>query len=132
MAKTTFQPEGWPEPPGYSHAVATSGGRLLYVSGQVPLDTSGHVVGAQDFEAQTLRTFENLAAVLGAAGSSFERLVRIGYFVVDLDGAKLQTIRRIRAAFLPAGDPPASTLIGVHRLFHSDVMIEIEAVAELG
>jgi enamine deaminase RidA (YjgF/YER057c/UK114 family) len=128
MAKTTIHPEGWPTPPGYSQAVRS--GALLFISGQVPLDTGGQVIGAQDFESQVVRTFENLAAVLAAGGTSFAKLVRLGYFVVDLDGAKLQTIRRVRSRYLPAGEPPASTLIGVHRLFHPDVQIEIEAVAE--
>jgi enamine deaminase RidA (YjgF/YER057c/UK114 family) len=130
MAKTTFHPDGWPSPPGYSHAVR-AGGPLIFVSGQVPLDASGRVVGPQDFDAQVVKTFENLGAVLAAAGSSFERVVRLGYFVVDLDGAKLHALRRLRGRFLPPSDPPASTLIGVHRLFDPDVLIEIEAVAEV-
>src|SRR5262245_60315543 len=120
MPKTTFHPEGWPQPPGYSQAVKSGG--LLFVSGQVPLDAAGAVIGIQDFEAQVVRTFENLATVLTTAGTSFARVLKVGYFVVDLDGAKLQVIRRVRARFFPAEEPPASTLIGVHRLFHPDVL----------
>ena len=130
MTKTTFHPPGWDQAPGYSHAVLTSGARLLFISGQVAFDEHGGIVGVGDFETQVTRAFENLRAVLEAAGSSFEKVVRLGYFVVDLDGAKLQTIRGIRRSYLPGGDPPASTLIGVARLVRPELLIEIEAVAE--
>jgi enamine deaminase RidA (YjgF/YER057c/UK114 family) len=53
-------PETLPRPVGYSHVVDAQAGRVIYVSGQVPLNAEGHLVGEGDFEAQTRQVFENL------------------------------------------------------------------------
>jgi enamine deaminase RidA (YjgF/YER057c/UK114 family) len=130
MPGQRIHPGGWTVPPGYSHAIASGGGRLLFVSGQVPIDEQGRVVPG-DFEAQVVKVFENLATVLAAGGASFEQVIRFGYFVVGLDDEKLAVVRRVRTRMVVVQEPPASTLIGVQRLYHADVLVEIEAVAEL-
>jgi len=131
MAKRRIiQPAAWPTPPGYSHAVATAR-TLIFVSGQVPLDPSGALVGGDDFEAQTAQVFENLRAVLAGVGGSFDDIVKLTYFVVGLDAARLASVRRVRDRFLGDGPRPASSLLGVAALFRPDVLVEIEAIAEL-
>lgn len=112
-------------PPGYSHAMRAGG--LIFVSGQVAFDASGSVVGAGDMGAQARQAFRNLGAVLDAAGASFADVVKLTYFVRDVQA--VGAIRTIRDEFVAVSNPPASTLVEVSRLFHPELLIEIEAVA---
>jgi reactive intermediate/imine deaminase len=112
-------------PPGYSHAMRAGG--LLFVSGQVPLDASGAVVGVDDMAAQTRQVFRNLGAVLEAAGATFADVVKLTYFVRDISA--VAAIRAARDEFIDTANPPASTLVEVSRLFMPDLLIEVEAVA---
>jgi reactive intermediate/imine deaminase len=112
-------------PPGYSHAVHAAG--LIFVSGQVAFDADGSVVGVGDIGEQARQAFRNLGAVLEAAGSSFADVVKLTYFVRDIDA--VGAIRAARDEFVDTASPPASTLVEVSRLFVPDLLIEIEAVA---
>lgn len=112
-------------PPGYSHAVQAGG--LLFVSGQVPLDADGAVVGVDDMAEQARQAFRNLGAVLEAAGATFADLVKLTYFVRDINA--VAEIRAARDEFIDTTNPPASTLVEVSRLFMPDLLIEVEAVA---
>ncbi|MDR7277850.1 RidA family protein [Catenuloplanes atrovinosus] len=114
-------------PPGYSHAMRAGG--LLFVSGQVPFDEDGAVVGVGDMRAQAERTFHNLGVVLAAAGASFADLVKLTYFVRDVSA--VADVRAARDLFVDVANPPASSLVEVSGLIHPDLLIEIEAVAEL-
>jgi enamine deaminase RidA (YjgF/YER057c/UK114 family) len=100
---------------------------LLFVSGQVPLDADGSVVGVGDMGEQARQAFRNLGTVLEAAGASFADVVKLTYFVRDVDA--VAAIRAARDAFVDTADPPASTLVEVSRLFLPEILIEIEAVA---
>src|SRR5215468_8655541 len=64
------------KPTGYTHAVVATGGRTIYVAGQVALDQSGTIVGKDDFRAQTTQVFENLKKALEAAGATFKNVVK--------------------------------------------------------
>jgi reactive intermediate/imine deaminase len=112
-------------PPGYSHAMLAGG--LLFISGQVPLDGEGRVVGADDMAAQTRQVFGNLGAVLEAAGATFADVAKLTYFVTDINA--IAEIRSARDEFVDTANPPASSLVEVSRLFRPDVLIEVEAVA---
>lgn len=114
-------------PPGYSHAMRAGG--LLFVSGQVPFDGDGAVVGVGDMRAQAEQTFRNLGVVLEAAGASFADLVKLTYFVRDV--AAVADVRAARDLFVNLRNPPASSLVEVSALIHPDLLIEIEAIAEL-
>jgi reactive intermediate/imine deaminase len=116
-----------PPPFGYSLVVDAPAGRIVYLAGQVPLDRNGELVGAGDFEAQTRQVFDNLTAGLEAAGVSWNEVVKLSYFVVDI--GKAAAMRSIRDEYINTESPPASTLVEVSRLFRNDVLIEIEAVA---
>jgi reactive intermediate/imine deaminase len=117
-------------PAGYSHVVEAPASRILYISGQVPLDRNGELVGAGEVATQTRQVFENLSAALAAAGASWSDVVKLGYFLVDV--AHLQIVRAIRDEYVNAERPPASTLVEVSRLFRDDVLIEVEAIAVKG
>lgn len=112
-------------PPGYSHAMQGAG--LIFVSGQVALDPEGAVVGAGDMAEQARQAFRNLGAVLDAAGCSFSDVLKLTYFVRDVEA--VGSIRAARDEFVDTAKPPASTLVEVSRLFMPDLLIEIEAVA---
>jgi reactive intermediate/imine deaminase len=127
VVRRFLSPETLPTPFGYSHVVDVRAARIIYVSGQVPLDRDGQLVGEGDLEAQTRQVFENLQAALDAAGSSWADVVKLNYFLVDVSG--LGAVRAIRDEYVDTAHPPASTLVEVSRLFRDDVLIEIDAVA---
>jgi len=114
---------------GYSHVVSTSGGRTIYVAGQIAMDKDGNIVGKGDLKAQARQVLENVTAALGAAGATFKDVVKANTYVVNLGPDSLAAIREARADFYPAEDPPASTLVGVTALAFPDLLIEIEVVA---
>lgn len=114
------------KPTGYTHVVEVTGGRTIYVSGQVALDQAGAVVGKGDLKAQTRQVFENLKAALAACGASLDHVVKITVFMTDV--SEIQTFREVRDRYF-ATELPASTLVQVVRLARPEFMIEIEAVA---
>ena len=73
---------GLSDPPGYSHAVVASGGRLVTTAGAVPLDAEGNLVGRGDYAAQTLQVLHNLGLALAAAGTSGGNVLKTTVYVV--------------------------------------------------
>lgn len=128
MMEHYVRPDGLPPVSGYSHAVAFSG-RMVVISGQVPADESGRVVGPGDPAAQVRQVFENLTAALAAAGATMEQVVKLTVFLTDL--ADLDDFRRVRDEYISAGRPPASSLVQVSRLVHPEWRVEIEALAAI-
>jgi reactive intermediate/imine deaminase len=126
MRRHHVRPDGLPPTNGYSHAVEFSG-RLVVVSGQVPLDADGQLVGAGDSEAQARQVFENLRTALAAAGATFDDVVKITVFLTDL--ADLETFRRVRNEYLASDTPPASTAVKVAGLVNPAFRVEVEALA---
>jgi reactive intermediate/imine deaminase len=107
---------------------AVRAGDLLFVSGIVPVDAEGTLVGGEDVVAQARAVFETLGRVLAAAGAGPEDVVKVTVFLVDVDDRPL--INPVRQAFF--GDTrPASTLVEISRLAISGARIEVEAVAVL-
>ncbi|TMK78627.1 MAG: RidA family protein [Actinobacteria bacterium] len=122
-----LSPDSLPTPFGYSHVVDASAARLIFVSGQVPLDREGQLVGAGDFEAQARQVFDNLTKALAAADASWADVVKLSYFLTDVN--EIGSVRAIRDEYVNTESPPASTLVEVSSLFRDDVLIEIDAVA---
>jgi reactive intermediate/imine deaminase len=116
-----------PAPVGpYSQAVVHEG--LVYVSGQIPLDPTTGEVAEGEIEAHATRVFENLRAVLEAAGSGLERVLRTSIYLTDLS-----LFPRVNAIYERhfTGDPkPARSTIGVAAL-PLGVQIEVDAVATI-
>lgn len=111
---------------GYSHAV-TAHGRLVAIAGQVAMDENGDLVGGSDARAQTERVFENLGAVLAAAGATFTDVIKLGVFVTDID--ILPIVRDVRDRHVDTAHPPASTAVQVESLFRPGYVVEIDALA---
>jgi reactive intermediate/imine deaminase len=125
----TVNPDSIAPPAGsYSHAVRLEldGAALVFVSGQLPLDAQGRLVGEGDMARQTEQVFENLRAILEANGASFRDVVRIGSYLTDL--SQLAAMREVRVRYL-AEEPPASTLVGVSGLVLPGALLEVELVA---
>jgi enamine deaminase RidA (YjgF/YER057c/UK114 family) len=129
MANQFINPPELNPAAGFSHVAVAGGGRAVYVSGQVSVDATGQVVGKGDFRAQVERTFQNLGTALTAAGATFDHVVKVTYFVVDLKPEHVPVVREVRAKHLNAARPPASSLVGVAALVVPDWLIEIELIA---
>jgi 2-iminobutanoate/2-iminopropanoate deaminase len=111
----------------YSHVAVVSGGRLVYVSGQIAFDENGKVVGTTMAE-QAEQVFRNLKVALAAAGAEFRHIVKMNIYVRDMTAARLQAFREVRSRHL-GQHQPASTLVATPGLVHEDLMLEVEAVA---
>ncbi|MER5526313.1 RidA family protein [Streptomyces sp. NPDC002677] len=119
-------PDGVAPATQYSHVVAATG-RFVAVSGQLPLDEEGRLVGEGDPAAQARQVFENLRRCLAAAGAGFEDVVKLTYFVTDM--AHMPAVREARAAHIPDDRLPASSAIQVAALVAPQFLMEIEAFA---
>ncbi len=103
-------------------------GDLLFVSGIVPVDSDGTLVGGEDVVAQAEAVFMTLERVLAEAGASARDVVKVTVFLTDVDDRP--SINPVRQAFF--GDArPASTLVEVSRLAIPGAKLEVEAVAVL-
>jgi enamine deaminase RidA (YjgF/YER057c/UK114 family) len=116
-------------PTGYSYAAVVSGGKMIFLSGQVGFNKQGEMVGKGDFHAQAAQVFTNLKQALAAAGATPKDIVKLNYYVVGLNHDKLVALRDVRDQYVDKEHPPASTLAGVQALFRDDAMLEVEAVA---
>ncbi|MEU8814473.1 RidA family protein [Actinoplanes sp. NPDC048796] len=121
-----LRPEGTPPTNGYSHAVTVTGA-LVLVSGQVPLDADGQLVGPGDALEQTRQVFRNVAAALAAAGASMSDVVKLTVFLTDL--GDLGAFRTARDEVIDRTKPPASSLVQVAALVDPAFKVEIEAIA---
>ena len=107
---------------------AVRAGDLLFVSGCVPIDGEGNLVGRDDVVAQARQVLANVGAVLAAAGASFADVAKVTVYLTDVDDrARINPVRR--EVFGAAR--PASTLVEVSRLAIEGAKIEVEAVAVL-
>lgn len=114
------------KPTGYTHVVEVTGGRTVYISGQIALDKDGTLVGAGDMKAQAQQVFRNLQAALSAAGATFADVVKMNTYTTDMSQAP--AIREVRARYF--GEvTPASTLVQVVHLARPELMLEIEVIA---
>jgi enamine deaminase RidA (YjgF/YER057c/UK114 family) len=113
---------------GYSPLVVAEG-RLVVISGQVPLDAEGRVVGENDVTEQTHQVFRNLERCLRAAGASFADVARLGFYLTRIDD--LPEVRAVRDQYIDVGRPPASTAVAVSALIRPELLVEVEAFAVL-
>jgi enamine deaminase RidA (YjgF/YER057c/UK114 family) len=119
-------PSGLPPAVGYSHAIAGRG-RLVVVSGQLPLDEKGELVSPEDGLAQARQVFTNLATALEAAGAGPADVVKLGFYLLSF--ADLASVRKARDEFVGVAKPPASTLVQVAGLVVSGARLEVDALA---
>jgi enamine deaminase RidA (YjgF/YER057c/UK114 family) len=115
----------------YSHGMVAPAGEIVVVAGQVGMDRAGRLIGPGDVAGQTKQAFENVRAVLEAAGSAMGRIVRFQTFLThaaDIDGF-MRARREVFPRYFPDGVYPPNTLLVVSRLVQPELLIEIEAMA---
>jgi enamine deaminase RidA (YjgF/YER057c/UK114 family) len=122
-----LQPSGWPAPKGYANGM-TADGRLVVTGGVIGWDSQGHL--PVDFVAQVRQTLSNISAILAEGGARPEHLVRLTWYVVDMEEylANLKTLGQIYRDIFGA-HYPAMALVQVVRLVEQAARIEIEATA---
>jgi len=122
-----LQPTGWPMPRGYANGVAADG-RIVLTGGVIGWDSQGHFpVG---FVAQVRQTLSNIAAILAEGGAGPEHLVRLTWYVVDMD-EYLSSLKELGQAYREVfgSHYPAMALVQVFRLVEKQARVEIEATA---
>ena len=129
MPRRHLSPDTLHKPFGYSHVVEVTGGRLVFLAGQVALDKDGNTVGHGDLRAQTEQVFANIRAGLAAVGADFSSHAKMTTYLTDMSGVAI--LREVRDKYLDLENPPASTAIQVAALARPEWMIEIEVVAVL-
>ena len=114
-----------PAPVGpYSQAVVAGG--FVFASGQIPLDPATGKLVSGEIEAQTERVLDNLRAVLEAAGSSLDRVVRSSVYLVDL--AVFPRMNAVYARYFASDPKPARSTVQVAAL-PLGAQVEIDVVA---
>ena len=122
-----LQPSGWPAPKGYANGMAADG-RLVVTGGVIGWDHHGHL--PTDFVAQVRQTLSNISAILAEGGARPEHLVRLTWYVVDMEEylANLKTLGQVYRDLIGA-HYPAMALVQVVRLVEPAARVEIEATA---
>lgn len=124
-----INPPSLATPPGFTHVVEITGGRTVYISGQIATDQSFRIVGKGDFRVQAQQVFENLKAALAAVGADFTHVVKLNIYLIDI--THLSILREVRDRYVNTHHPPASTAVEVRKLALDELLLEIEAVVSL-
>ncbi len=121
-------PDVWRPFGAFSMAALQGQGQVMYLKGQVSLDSEGCLVGKRDMRAQVRKTLANISAVLGSVGGQMQDIFSLTQHVTDMD------------AFIQAGDIrkeffrepyPVTTTVQVVRLYDIEWLVEIAAIAEI-
>lgn len=129
MNLKAVNPWSWQDSLHFSHAVeAPAGSRVVFLAGQTSVDPDGRPLYPGDMGSQLERAFENLELVLEQAGLTLANLVRLNYYVTDMDA--FAGARAVVAAKLGAlAVKPSGCLLGVTCLARPELMVEIEGTA---
>lgn len=129
MDLNAVNPWTWQDKLDFSHGIDVQGARrVFFCAGQTSVDPNGRALHPGDMAAQLEQAFDNLETVLSRAGLGMRNVVRLNYYVTDMDA--FAAARGVVAARLaPLEAKPAGILLGVSRLAHPDLLVEIEATA---
>lgn len=116
----------WESIVGYSRAVKV--GSRIYVTGTTATDENSQIVGVGDAYAQTVQAIKNIEKALRALGATLENVVRTRMFVTDI--SRWEEMGRAHGEFFRE-IMPATTMVEVSKLIDPDMLIEIEADAEI-
>jgi len=129
-----FNPASLGKPLGqYSQIARVRASEFAFIAGQVATDTTGNIVGPDDFDAQCVQVFANIAAALGSVGASWSNIVQFTTYLVQAhDVAKFMVYRqREFPQMFPNGAYPPNTLLIVDRLVQEQLLLEVQATAAL-
>jgi enamine deaminase RidA (YjgF/YER057c/UK114 family) len=128
MAHEIIKPDGLDTPETYSHVIVATGGRLVFIAGQMSDDPDGNLVHPGDLAAQAGQVFANLGRALAAAGARPDQVTKITICVVGHRAEYLPIIEAARTELF--GDhKPTDTLLGVQTLAAPGYLIEVDAIA---
>ena len=119
----------WPWTKAFRISQGIRVGNTVYVSGQVAFDPEGNVVGENDMTAQARQVFSNLKTVLAEAGATMDDVVKITTFLTDM--SRFSEYAAARAEAFP-NKIPASTAVATPALVKPELLVEVEAIAEIG
>jgi 2-iminobutanoate/2-iminopropanoate deaminase len=127
MTKQVIRTNSAPAPVGpYNQAIVATG-KMLFVSGQISIDpTTNQLTHTGDVVKQTELVMSNLAAILQAAGATFEDVVKTGVFLKDMND--FATVNEVYARYFDEATAPARACVEVARL-PKDVLVEIDCIA---
>ena len=122
-----LQPSGWPQPKGYANGVMAEG-RLIVTGGVVGWDVAGRF--ADGLVAQVRQTLENIVAILAEGGARPDHLVRLTWYVVDMDEyvSNLKMLGKVYREVIGT-HYPSMALVQIVRLVEPSARVEIEATA---
>ena len=122
-----LQPSGWPAPKGYANGMAADG-RLVVTGGVIGWNTQGHL--AAGLVAQVRQALSNISAILAEGGARPEHLIRLTWYVVDME-EYLENLKALGQAYrdIFGTHYPAMALVQVVRLVEKAARVEIEATA---
>lgn len=123
MKKIIYSEEA-PKPMGV-YSQGTTGGGLIFVSGQLPVDPKKNQFIEQDIKKQTRQVFQNIEKILAKEGAGLKDILRLGVFLVNIEDFK--AMNEVFQEFFPV-EPPARTTSTV-KAFPPGVLIEIDAIA---
>ena len=124
---TMLHPKGWPQPKGYANGIKARG-EMVVVGGMVGWDAQGNF--PKGFIAQTRQCLQNIATVLAEGGASPEHIVRLTWYVVDMDEYRA-SLAELGPAYreIMGRHFPAMALVEVKGLVEREARLEIEATA---
>ena len=127
VSNTTLNPPGWPQPRGYANGVKARG-EMVFVGGMIGWDTNG--VLPKGFVAQTKQLLENIVAVLKEGGAGPEHVVRMTWYVTDIEQYRnsLPDLGKVYREVM-GRNFGAMALVQVVSLVEKDALIEIETTA---
>ena len=112
---------------GIGHAVRY--GEWLFISGQIPIDKDGNIVGKNDVKLQTIQVYEIIQGMLNELGYSLENIIKLTTFYVNSDDFPI--IAEVRKSYFNKGHLASSSAFCVSALAHSEALVEVEAIAIL-
>jgi enamine deaminase RidA (YjgF/YER057c/UK114 family) len=128
-AHRVLQPAGWPRPKGYANGMLAHG-EMVFVGGMIGTDREGRL--ADGFVPQMKQALRNISAVLAEAGASPEHIVRLTWYVCDMN-EYLADLANLGTAYreVMGRHFPAMAVVQVTRLVEPRARLEIEATAVL-
>jgi len=132
--RTPCNPPSAPQPLGaYSMGMEVTASRLLFVAGQVGVDTGGNLVGKGDAAAQTKQALSNIQAILANQGTALTDIVEFTTYLVGRESVAGYMAGRseVFPDMYPEGDFPANTVLVISGLAREDFLVEISAIAAM-
>ena len=129
MKREYINPDGLLKSETYTQLVKLEGGKTIFISGQIPFNEKGELIGKDNLEDQLNKVFENIEIALKGADANINDTIKTTYFIKDYNSAQLETIRKVIKEKFKGVNLPSSSLVGVQSLFHEDVLVEVEVIA---